>query len=88
VTTETETRALRRHREGKVIGTKMDKTIVVRVERRMRHRQYGKEMTRNRKYYAHDEASAAGVGDVVRIMETRPYSKLKRWRLTEVVRKA
>lgn len=83
-----EDRALRRQREGIVIGTRMEKTIVVRVDRRIRHRLYGKEMTRSRKYYAHDERREASLGDAVRIMETRPYSKLKRWRLVEVVRKA
>jgi small subunit ribosomal protein S17 len=78
----------RRQREGVVIGDSMNKTIVVKVERRIRHRLYGKEIKLARKFYAHDEKEEASVGDVVRIMETRPLSKLKRWRLTEVIRKA
>lgn len=78
----------RRQREGLVIGDRMDKTIVVKVDRKIRHRLYGKEIKLAKKYYAHDEKGEASVGDVVRITETRPLSKLKRWRLAEVVRKA
>ena len=66
----------------------MDKTVVVRVDQRIRHRRYAKEVTRARKFYAHDEANEAQIGDVVRIAETRPLSRLKRWRLVEIVRKA
>ena len=66
----------------------MDRTLVVRAERRLRHKLYGKEIKRARKYYVHDPDRAAAVGDVVRIVETRPISRLKRWRLVEVVRKA
>ena len=66
----------------------MDKTIIVRVDRRIRHRLYKKELTRSKKYYVHDEDKKASMGDVVRIMETRPYSKLKRWRLIDIVRPA
>ena len=83
-----ETRNLRKQREGVVTGAKMDKTIVVRVERRVRHKAYSKEIVRAKTFYAHDEESKAREGDRVRIMETRPLSKLKRWRLVEVVRKA
>lgn len=83
-----EHRHLRKTREGTVIGNQMDKTLVVRVDRRVRHKLYSKEITRSKKLYAHDENNEASVGDVVRVMETRPVSKLKRWRLVEVVRKA
>lgn len=81
-------RPQRKTREGIVIKNTMDKTVVVRVDRRIRHPLYGKVVTRSKKLYAHDEQNAAGVGDVVRLMETRPLSKLKRWRLVEIVRKA
>ena len=86
--TTAETRHLRKQREGIVTGTKMDKTILVRVERRVRHKEYSKEIVRAKIFYAHDEDNTAQEGDLVRIMETRPLSKLKRWRLVEVVRKA
>jgi small subunit ribosomal protein S17 len=66
----------------------MDKTIVVSVERRFAHPLYGKQVTRHKKYYVHDEENQASAGDVVRISETRPLSKNKRWRLVEIVRKA
>lgn len=78
-------RAHRKERIGEVISDKMDKTIVVRVERRFRHAQFKKVVTRYKKLYAHDEKSVAKVGDTVRIEETRPFSKLKCWRLVEVV---
>jgi len=78
-------RGQRKTREGAVVGDRMDKTIVVSVERRFAHPLYGKQVKRHKKYYAHDEDNAARVGDVVRIMETRPLSKKKRWRLIEVV---
>jgi small subunit ribosomal protein S17 len=81
-------RGVRKERTGIVISNAMRKTIVVRVERRMRHPLYGKEMRLTQKYYAHDENNAAQVGDQVRIMETRPLSRLKRWRLAEVLREA
>jgi small subunit ribosomal protein S17 len=70
---------------GEVIGNKMTKTIVVRVERRFRHPRFKKVLTRFKKFYAHDEQSAARLGDRVRIVETRPVSKLKNWRLVEIV---
>ena len=80
--------AHRKERVGEVISDKMDKTLVVWVERRFRHPKYEKELTVGHKYYAHDEKEEAGVGDKVRIVETRPLSRLKRWRLIEVVSKA
>lgn len=87
MTAETESkRGLRKTREGRVVSEKMDKTIVVQVERRIRHPLYGKEMRRFKKFYVHDEKNEAHVGDRVRISEVRPVSKLKRWRLLEVVR--
>ena len=73
---------------GEVISDKMDKTIVVEVSRRVRHPRYQKVMMLYKKFYAHDEKSEAGVGDKVRIVESRPLSKLKRWRLVQVVEKA
>jgi small subunit ribosomal protein S17 len=73
---------------GEVISDKMDKTIVVEVARRVRHPRYHKVMMLYKKFYAHDEKSEAGVGDKVRIVESRPLSKLKRWRLVQVVEKA
>jgi len=70
---------------GKVVGNKMEKTIVVEVARRVRHPRYQKVMTTYKKFYAHDEKAEAKVGDTVRIEESRPLSKLKRWKLVEVV---
>ena len=70
---------------GEVISDKMDKTIVVEVARRVRHPRYQKVMMLYKKFYAHDEKSACSEGDVVRIVETRPLSKLKRWRVTEIL---
>src|SRR6202451_2976825 len=81
-------RGHRKERQGKVISNKMAKTIVVQVQRRFPHPQYKKVITAYSKFYAHDEKSEAKVGDVVLIQETRPLSKLKRWRLIEVVRRA
>jgi len=80
-----EERGNRKERVGEVISAKMAKTIVVRVERRFPHPQYRKVVTAYAKFYAHDEKSEAKAGDRVRIQETRPLSKLKRWRLVEVV---
>src|SRR5829696_229322 len=80
-----EGRGNRKERVGEVISAKMAKTIVVRVERRFPHPQYRKVVTAYTKFYAHDEKSEAKPGDRVRIQETRPLSKLKRWRLIEVV---
>lgn len=73
---------------GEVTSTKMNKTIVVEVQNKKAHRLYKRVISRNKKYYAHDEENKALVGDVVRIEETRPMSKLKRWRLLEVVRRS
>lgn len=73
---------------GEVISDKMEKTIVVEVARRVRHPRYQKVMMLYKKFYAHDEKSEAGVGDKVRIIESRPLSKLKRWSLVEVIEKA
>lgn len=82
---DTTNRGHRKVREGIVVSDKMDKTIVVNVERRVRHPLYGKEIRRSRKFYAHDEENKAQAGDRVRIMETRPQSKNKSWRLVEVI---
>jgi small subunit ribosomal protein S17 len=79
------TRGHRKERVGEVVSNKMQKTIVVRVERRFPHPQFKKVVTAFSKFYAHDEKCEAKVGDKVRIMETRPLSKTKRWRLVEVV---
>jgi len=89
-TTENQTseRSARKVREGLVVSDKMDKTVVVDVEDRVKHPLYGKVLRRTRKLKAHDEQNAAGVGDRVLIMETRPLSATKRWRLVEVVEKA
>ena len=77
----------RKERTGEVISNKMTKTIVVRVERRFQHPQFKKVVTQYNKFYAHDEKSEAKPGDRVRIEETRPLSKLKRWKLVEIVHK-
>ena len=78
-------RKLRKERQGEVVSDKMDKTIVVRVERRFRHPQFKKVVTSYKKFYAHDEKREAKVGDQVRIQETRPLSRTKSWRLVEVL---
>ena len=78
----------RKTRQGVVVSAGADKTCVVMVEERKRHPLYGKMMTHSKKFHAHDEENTAQVGDVVQIMETRPVSKLKRWRLVEIVEKA
>ncbi len=83
--TKVETRGNRKERLGEVISNKMAKTIIVRVERRFPHPKYRKVITAYSKFYAHDEKNEAKPGDRVRIEETRPLSKLKRWRLVEVV---
>jgi small subunit ribosomal protein S17 len=81
-------RGSRKVRVGTVLSDKMEKTVIVGVERRVAHPLYGKQVVRTKKYYAHDEDNQAKQGDVVRIVETRPLSKQKRWRLVEVVEKA
>ena len=83
-----EQRGSRKTRVGTVVSDKMDKTVVVQVERRLAHPLYGKQVTRTKKYHAHDENNDYHIGDVVRIVETRPLSKLKRWRVAEVVERA
>ena len=83
-----ETRNLRKERIGVVASNKMDKTISVVVERREKHPIYGKFVKKTSKFAAHDEKNDCGIGDTVRIMETRPLSKNKRWRLVEVIERA
>ncbi len=78
----------RKVRVGVVVSDKNDKTITVLVTRRMKHPKYGKFITRHKKYMAHDEKNEAHVGDTVRIMETRPLSRHKRWRLVEIIERA
>ena len=85
---KTNERGARKVREGIVVSDKMDKTVVVAVEQRVKHPLYGKVMTKSERLKAHDEANEAGVGDRVRVMETRPSSATKRWRLVEVLEKA
>ncbi|HEV2400561.1 MAG TPA: 30S ribosomal protein S17 [Candidatus Sulfotelmatobacter sp.] len=87
---ETTQKAQGRRKEvvGEVVSNKMHKTIVVQVTRKKSHPFYGRVIARNKKFYAHDDTNQAHVGDVVRIEETRPLSKLKRWKLKEIVRKA
>jgi small subunit ribosomal protein S17 len=81
-------RGFRKTREGYVVSDKMDKTVVVAVEDRFKHPLYGKVVRRTSKLHAHDEANAAGVGDKVLLMETRPLSATKRWRVVEILEKA
>ena len=85
---ENQERGRRKVRIGTIISDSMDKTVVVAVERRYAHPLYGKQVTRTKKYHAHDENNEYHVGDVVRITETRPLSKLKRWRVSEVIERA
>lgn len=87
-TTTVVPRGIRKERVGEVLSNKMTKTIVVRVQRRFQHPRYKKVVTAYSKFYAHDEKTEAKVGDTVRIEETRPLSKLKRWRLVAVVEKS
>jgi small subunit ribosomal protein S17 len=81
-------RNFRKERIGIVVSNKMQKSIVVRVDRKMKHPKYGKFIQRSKKFIAHDENNECNVGDTVRIMETRPLSKRKNWRLVEIVEKA
>jgi small subunit ribosomal protein S17 len=81
-------RGRRKTRIGTVVSDKMEKTVVVKVERRYAHPLYGKQVTRTKKYHAHDENNEYHIGDVVRITETRPLSKQKRWRVSELVERA
>ncbi|MEM1331984.1 MAG: 30S ribosomal protein S17, partial [Actinomycetota bacterium] len=81
-------RAARKVREGTVISNKMDKTVVVSVVDRVRHAKYNKFVLRTKKLHAHDETNDVNIGDKVRVMETRPMSKTKRWRVTDVLERA
>jgi len=83
--TEKTVRGRRKVRQGLVVGDRADKTVTVVVERRFAHPLYGKQVTRTTKYHAHDEANEYRVGDTVSIMETRPLSKMKRWRVIELI---
>jgi len=83
-----EERNLRKVRVGKVVSNKMDKTIVVAIQDNVKHPVIGKIVKKTYKLYAHDENNEAGVGDTVKVMETRPLSKTKRWRLVSIVEKA
>jgi small subunit ribosomal protein S17 len=85
---QTEVRGRRKVREGYVVSDKMEKTVVVEVEDRVKHPLYGKVMRHNRKLKAHDEQNACGIGDRVLLMETRPLSATKRWRVVEILEKA
>jgi len=85
---ETLDRNLRKQKTGVVVSNKMEKTIAVQVERRLMHPIYGKFVKRSKKFFAHDEENTCKVGDLVRIMETRPLSKNKRWRLVEIIERA
>ena len=86
--TSTEKRGLRKERTGIVVSNKMNKSIVVSVERKVKHPIYGKFIKKTSTFMAHDEKNESGIGDVVRITETRPLSKNKCWRLTEIIEKA
>jgi small subunit ribosomal protein S17 len=81
-------RKYRKTRIGVVSSNKMDKTITVKVERKLKHPKYGKFVKKTKKFHAHDDTNLCGVGDTVKIMETRPLSKTKRWRLVEIIEKA
>jgi small subunit ribosomal protein S17 len=83
-----EQKSLKNEKVGEVVSTRMQKTIVVEVSRRVPHRLYKRIVGRRKKFYAHDEEGTAKTGDVVRIIESRPLSKLKKWRLVEVLRRA
>lgn len=88
IQTEAKARGNRKERLGRVVSSKMDKTIVVTVERRFPHPRYRKVVKSFKKFYAHDEKNEAKIGDVVLIEETRPLSRMKRWRLTQVLERA
>jgi small subunit ribosomal protein S17 len=81
-------RNLRKERVGRVVSNKMQKTITIAIDRKVKHAIYGKFMNKTTKLMAHDEKGEAGIGDTVKIMETRPMSKNKRWRLVQVIEKA
>jgi len=88
VSTDSKPRRMRKTRVGRVVSDKMEKTVVVALERRVPHPVYGKMVTHTKKVKAHDEENSAKSGDIVRIAETRPLSKDKRWRLVEIVERA
>ena len=81
-------RNLRKERVGKVVSNKMEKSCVITVERKVKHEKYGKFMTKTTKLMVHDENNQVGIGDTIKVMETRPLSKNKRWRLVEILEKA
>ncbi len=81
-------RNIRKVRFGTVVSDKMDKTIIVQVERKMRHQLFERIIRTSSKLHAHDEGNEAGIGDKVKVMETRPLSRMKRWRLVEIIEKA
>jgi small subunit ribosomal protein S17 len=83
-----EKRNLRKERTGVVVSNKMDKTIVIAVKTKVKHPIYGKFVNKTSKFFAHDEENTCGIGDTVRIMETRPLSKNKNWRLVEIIERA
>ena len=83
-----EARKLRKTRQGVVLSNKMDKTIIVSAKFKEKHPIYGKFISKTKKYYAHDEKNEVNLGDIVQIMETRPLSKLKRWRVVKIVERA
>lgn len=86
--TATSRSKVRKFRDGLVVSNKMEKTVVVAVTRQVRHTQYGKFVRRTKKYMAHDATNACGIGDLVRVVETRPMSKNKRWKIQEILTKA
>ena len=81
-------RNIRKQRTGVVVSNKMEKTITVQVTRRMKHPKYGKYISKKNKFYAHDKENTCNIGDIVKIMETRPLSKNKNWRLLEIIERA
>ncbi len=83
-----ESRNLRKERVGQVVSNKMEKTITITVQRKVKHPMYGKFIGKTSKFTAHDENNECGIGDTVRVMETRPLSKNKRWRLVEIIERA
>ena len=87
-TAEAADRKTKKTRQGLVVSSKMDKTVVVAITSQVKHPQYGKFVRRTKKYVAHDETNQCGVGDTVRIVETRPLSKTKRWRVQQIITKA
>jgi len=88
IQTEQNERGLLRSREGIVVSDKMDKTVVVSVTRQVKHPAYGKFVKKTRRYFAHDEKNECGMGDLVRIVETRPMSKTKHWRVEKILTRA